>query len=84
MESFRQNNFTAEIASQFLAPSGSSSSGDGSKKAGYWLGLKAHNQLQTNTLAADAGHQVRERLGERERGERREREKEREIGPIPR
>ena len=49
MESFRQNNFTADLASTFLA---------GSPQEEYWLGLQAYNKLQTNTLEADAGHQV--------------------------
>ena len=49
VESFRQNNFTADLASTFLA---------GSPQEEYWLGLQAYNQLQTNTLEADAGHQV--------------------------
>ena len=48
-ESFRQNNFTADLASTFLA---------GSPQEEYWLGLQAYNKLQTNTLEADAGHQV--------------------------
>jgi hypothetical protein len=51
VESYRQNNFTADLASEFLSTEAASS--------GYWLGLQAYNQLQTNTLEADAGHQVR-------------------------
>ena len=50
VESYRQNNFTADLASEFLSVD--------SAKDGYWLGLRAYNQLQTNTLEADAGHQV--------------------------
>ena len=50
MESYRQNNFTADLASEFLSVEAA--------KDGYWLGLRAYNQLQTNTLEADAGHQV--------------------------
>ena len=49
MESFRQNNFTAELASEFLT---------GQEDSSYWLGLQAYNELQTNTLSADDGHQV--------------------------
>ena len=50
VESYRQNNFTADLASEFLSVEAA--------KDGYWLGLRAYNQLQTNTLEADAGHQV--------------------------
>jgi hypothetical protein len=49
VESFRQNNFTAELASEFLT---------GQEDSSYWLGLQAYNELQTNTLSADDGHQV--------------------------
>ena len=54
MESFRQNNFTADLAAEFLA---------GQEDNAYWLGLKAYNQLQTNTLEADAGHQISQYYG---------------------
>ena len=54
MESFRQNNFTADLASTFLA---------GSPQEEYWLGLQAYNELQTNTLEADAGHQISQYYG---------------------
>ena len=50
VESYRQNNFTADLASEFLSAEAA--------RDGYWLGLRAYNQLQTNTLEADAGHQV--------------------------
>ncbi len=61
MESFRQNNFTADLASEFLASSNDQDGLQDSEEASrsYWLGLQAYNQLQTNTLEADAGHQVR-------------------------
>jgi hypothetical protein len=49
VESFRQNNFTADLASEFLT---------GQEDSSYWLGLQAYNELQTNTLSADDGHQV--------------------------
>ena len=49
VESFRQNNFTAELASEYLT---------GQEESSYWLGLQAYNELQTNTLSADDGHQV--------------------------
>ena len=54
VESFRQNNFTADLAAEFLA---------GQEDNAYWLGLKAYNQLQTNTLEADAGHQISQYYG---------------------
>jgi hypothetical protein len=53
VESFRQNNFTAELAAEFLSAEASSPAG-----SSYWLGLKSYNDLQTNTLEADDGHQV--------------------------
>ena len=54
VESFRQNNFTADLAADFLA---------GQESNSYWLGLQAYNDLQTNTLAADAGHQISQYYG---------------------
>ena len=54
MESFRQNNFTADLAAEFLA---------GQEDNSYWLGLQAYNELQTNTLEADAGHQISQYYG---------------------
>ena len=49
VESFRQNNFTANLAADFR---------DGKEDYSYWLGLQAHNELQTNTLGTDAGGQI--------------------------
>ena len=43
VDSFAQNNFTSQLASRFLA---------GQDQQRYWLGLKSHNDLQTNTLQA--------------------------------
>ena len=68
MESYRQNNFTADLASEFLtgnpdAPDSSSDSDSDVPVNSYWLGLQAHNELQTNTLAADAGHQISQYYG---------------------
>jgi len=57
VESFRQNNFTADLASDFI--SADSSSDDGA----YWLGLQAYNDLQTNTLQADEGKQISQYYG---------------------
>jgi len=54
VESFRQNNFTADLAAEFLA---------GQEDNSYWLGLQAYNELQTNTLEADAGHQISQYYG---------------------
>ena len=54
VESFRQNNFTANLAAEFR---------DGKEDYSYWLGLKAHNQLQTNTLGTDAGGQISQYYG---------------------
>ena len=54
VESFRQNNFTADLAAEFLA---------GQEENSYWLGLQAYNELQTNTLEADAGHQISQYYG---------------------
>lgn len=61
VESFRQNNFTADLASEYLAELAQE---DGTSEApGYWLGLQAYNELQTNTLEADAGHQISQYYG---------------------
>ena len=54
VESFRQNNFTANLAADFR---------DGREEYAYWLGLQAHNELQTNTLATDAGGQISQYYG---------------------
>ena len=54
MESFRQNNFTANLAADFR---------DGKEDYSYWLGLQAHNELQTNTLGTDAGGQISQYYG---------------------
>ena len=59
MESFRQNNFTADLASEFL----NAGSNDLNSEPAYWLGLQAYNELQTNTLEADAGHQISQYYG---------------------
>ncbi len=70
VESFRQNNFTASLAAEFLGvasgdpdgnpevPDGLSGRQPAADDGAYWLGLQAYNELQTNTLEADAGHQV--------------------------
>ena len=54
VESFRQNNFTANLAADFR---------DGKEDYSYWLGLQAHNELQTNTLGTDAGGQISQYYG---------------------
>ena len=56
MESFRQNNFTAELASKLLR-------GRAEDADSYWLGFKAQNNLQTATLAAAAGNQISQYYG---------------------
>ncbi len=65
VESYRQNNFTADLAAEFLGDGGGDDDEDDiqtdKEEASYWLGLQAYNELQTNTLEADAGHQVRKR-----------------------
>jgi hypothetical protein len=63
VESFRQNNFTAELASEFLTGSSSSTDGSNASSSSYWLGLQAYNDLQTNTLEADDGHQISQYYG---------------------
>jgi hypothetical protein len=50
VESVRQNNATAAIASELLP--------DPTGDASYWLGLQAHNELNTYALTADAGRQI--------------------------
>ena len=35
----------------------------GQNDKSYWLGLKAHNNLQTNMLTADAGEQISQYYG---------------------
>ena len=49
VDSFAQNNFTSQLAQRFLS---------GTDGARYWLGLRSHNDLQTNTLQTDAGDQI--------------------------
>ena len=56
VESFRQNNFTAELASKLLR-------GRAEDADSYWLGFKAQNNLQTATLAAAAGNQISQYYG---------------------
>ena len=56
VESFRQNNFTAELASKLLR-------GRAENTDSYWLGYKAQNNLQTATLAAAAGNQISQYYG---------------------
>ena len=54
VSSYRQNNFTAQLASEFLS---------GQADKSYWLGLKAHNNLQTNMLIADDEEQISQYFG---------------------
>ena len=54
VSSYRQNNFTAQLASEFLS---------GQTDKSYWLGLKAHNNLQTNMLIADDEEQISQYFG---------------------
>ena len=49
MDSHVQNNFTAQLASEYLS---------GQDDTQYWLGMQSHNDLQTNTLQTDAGGQI--------------------------
>ena len=56
VESFRQNNFTAELASKLLRSRDE-------ENTSYWLGYKAQNNLQTNTLAAASGSQISQYYG---------------------
>ena len=57
VESFRQNNFTAELATKLLR-------GRQGQDAAYWLGFWAQNNLATNTLAAASGSQISQYYGE--------------------
>ena len=56
VESFRQNNFTAELATKLLR-------GRQGEDAAYWLGFRAQNNLATNTLAAASGSQISQYYG---------------------
>ena len=56
VESFRQNNFTAELASKMLR-------GRLGETNSYWLGFRAQNNLQTASLAAAAGNQISQYYG---------------------
>ena len=56
VESFKQNNFTGELASRLLRSRGDD-------RSDYWLGFKALNNLQTNTLAAASGDQISQYYG---------------------
>ena len=57
VESFRQNNFTAELASKLLRARAG-------EESAYWLGFRAQNNLATNTLAAASGSQISQYYGE--------------------
>ena len=54
VSSYRQNNFTAQLASEFLS---------GQADKSYWLGLKAHNNLQTNMLIGADEEQISQYFG---------------------
>ena len=54
VKSYRQNNFTAQLASGFLT---------GQTDNSYWLGLQAHNELQTNMLSTDSGDRISQYYG---------------------
>lgn len=54
VQSHYQNNFTAQLAAEYLS---------GEDGASYWLGLQTHNDLQTNTLQTDAGKQISQYYG---------------------
>ena len=56
VESFRQNNFTAELATKMLR-------GRLGETNSYWLGFRAQNNLQTASLAAAAGNQISQYYG---------------------
>ncbi|CAB4057448.1 unnamed protein product [Lepeophtheirus salmonis] len=56
IESYDQNNFTARLAKEFISE-------EEFERKGYWLGLKAYNELQTNTLESAAGHQISKYYG---------------------
>ena len=53
--SFRQNNFTGELAQQQLQTS--------NPEEAYWLGYQTQNELQTNTLASASGSQISQYYG---------------------
>ena len=53
--SFRQNNFTGELAQQQLQTS--------NPEDAYWLGYQTQNELQTNTLASASGSQISQYYG---------------------
>jgi len=55
VSSFRQNNFTGELAQQQLQTS--------SPEDAYWLGYQTQNELQTNTLASASGSQISQYYG---------------------
>ena len=55
VESFLQNNFTAELAARPLRGAG--------EEPAYWLGYQTQNSLQTNMLAAAAGNQISQYYG---------------------
>ena len=56
VESFRQNNFTAELATKLLRGRAGQDN--------YWLGFRAQNNLATNTLSAASGSQISQYYGE--------------------
>jgi len=56
VESHRQNNFTADLASSSL-------SGRTDTKGAYWLGYQTYNDLKTNFLEADTGNQIEQYYG---------------------
>ena len=53
--SFRQNNFTGELAQQQLQTS--------NPEDAYWLGYQTQNELQTNLLASASGSQISQYYG---------------------
>ena len=55
VSSFRQNNFTGELAQQQLQTT--------SPEDAYWLGYQTQNELQTNTLASASGSQISQYYG---------------------
>merc|ERR1712172_751 len=56
VESHRQNNFTADLASSSL-------SGRTDTEGAYWLGYQTYNDLKTNFLEADTGNQIEQYYG---------------------
>ena len=54
VSSYEQNNFTAQLAVEYLS---------GQDDRSYWLGLQAHNDLATNLLDADDGNQIQQYYG---------------------